>query len=123
MGTDPYEQYVKTSRDFSVRQDKAWCYKAFPSWTYMPWTYQWTIGYTTRRAVGLDHGYNGAFIDRDGIGADGSPTGRLDWINRFKLRFYVDHLADKRYLHLWDGGQMRGTRRRCTAMACARAGE
>ena len=29
---DPYEKYVKTSKDFQpVKQDKAWCYKAFPS--------------------------------------------------------------------------------------------
>ena len=73
----------------------------------MPWTYRWTIGYDD--AAGrwsVDHGYNGAFIDRDDIGTDGSPTGRLDWINKFKLRFYVDHLAAKRYLHLWDGNEM-----------------
>ncbi|HZK81105.1 MAG TPA: hypothetical protein VFC46_08565 [Humisphaera sp.] len=43
---DSYEQYVKTSKDFQpVRQDPAMLLKAFPSWTYMPWTYKWTIGY------------------------------------------------------------------------------
>ena len=106
---DPYEQYVKTSKDFrSVRQDKEWCYKAFPSWTYMPWTYQWTIGYDDASGDwSLAHGYNGAFIDRDEVAAENSPTGRIDWINKFKLRFYVDHLAAKRYLHIWDGNEMR----------------
>src|SRR5579859_3448272 len=100
---DPYEQYVKTSKDFQrVKQDKEWCLKAFPSWTYMPWTYQWNIGYDDDSGQwSVAHGYNGAFIDRDGIGAAGSPTGKIDWINKYNLRFYVDHLAAKRYLHLW----------------------
>jgi len=44
--SDPYEEYVRHSEDFrAVKQDKTWAYKAFPSWTYMPWTYQWNIGY------------------------------------------------------------------------------
>src|SRR5208283_4658538 len=44
---DPYESYVKNSKDFRrVKQDKAWLLKAYPSWLYMPWTHQWTIGYT-----------------------------------------------------------------------------
>ena len=44
---DPYEKYVQTSRDFRpVTQDKQWCSKAFPRWTYLPWTYKWTMGYT-----------------------------------------------------------------------------
>jgi hypothetical protein len=107
--TDPYEQYVKTSRDFQrVKQDKAWCYAAFPSWTYMPWTYQWTIGYDDASGRwSVDHGYNGAFIDRGRIETADSPTGRLDWINKFKLRFYMDHTASKGFLHLWDGDDMR----------------
>ncbi len=105
---DPYEAYVKSSKDFQpVKQDKAWCYKAFPSWTFMPWTFQWTIGYDDASGKwSIDHGYNGAFIDGGDIGAGSSPTGRLDWIDQHKLRFYVDHLASKRYLHLWDGGEM-----------------
>ena len=46
-GTDAYARYVHTSKDFQrVKQDKGWCEKAFPGWLYMPWTYQWTIGYT-----------------------------------------------------------------------------
>jgi hypothetical protein len=102
---DPYEHYVKTSKDFRpVRQDKDWLYAAFPSWTNMPWTYQWTIGYTEASGKwSLDHGYNGAFVDWGDVRANGSPTGRLDWINQFHLRFYMDHTAAKGYLHLWDG--------------------
>ena len=102
---DPYEEYVRTSKDFKpVKQDKDWCYKAYPSWVYMPWTYQWTIGYTDASGKwALDHGYNGAFIDWDRIGTASSKTEKIDWINDFKLRFYVDHTAAKRYLHLWDG--------------------
>jgi hypothetical protein len=106
---DPYERYVNNSDDFkAVKQEKAWCQKAFPSWTYMPWTYQWTPGYTDASGRwSLQHGYNGAFVDHGDIATADSPTGRLDWIDRFKLRFYVDHLADKHYLHLWDGGDLK----------------
>ncbi|HTH46710.1 MAG TPA: beta-galactosidase trimerization domain-containing protein [Candidatus Limnocylindria bacterium] len=105
---DPYETYVRTSEDFrSVKQDKAWAYQAFPSWIYMPWTAHWGIGYTEASGRwSVAHGYNGAFIDRDAIEAEGQKTGRLDWIDRFRLRFYVDHAADKGLLHLWDGNAM-----------------
>ncbi len=115
---DPYEQYVRTSEDFrAVKQDKTWALKAFPSWTFMPWTYQWHIGYTDDSGRwSVEHGYNGAFIDRDDIAAEGSKTGRLEWINKFGLRFYMDHTADKGLLHLWDGdnvkphlGELHGT--------------
>lgn len=107
-GIDPYEQYVKTSKDFRpVRQDKDWLYAAFPSWTYMPWTYQWTIGYTDASGKwSVDHGYNGAFVDWGDVRANGSKIGRLDWINQFHLRFYMDHTAAKHYLHLWDGNEL-----------------
>jgi hypothetical protein len=108
-GEDAYEKYVKNSVDFKpVKRDKAWCLKAFPSWTYMPWTYRWTIGYTEdsgRWAV--EHGYNGAFLDHGNVAAGSSPTGKIDWIDRFKLRFYVDHVAGKGDLHLWDGGKFK----------------
>ena len=105
---DPYEQYVKTSKDFRrVRQDKAWCYAAFPSWTYMPWTYRWTIGYTAASGKwSVAHGYNGAFIDHGDTSDGSSPRGKLDWIDEFHLRFYVDHTASKHYLHIWDGNAM-----------------
>lgn len=106
---DPYEEYVRTSEDFRrVKQEKDWAYHAFPSWTYMPWTYQWTIGFTEESGRwSLEHGYNGAFVDRGQIGAEGSETGRLDWINKFGLRFYMDHAAGKGDLHLWDGDQVK----------------
>ncbi len=106
---DPYERYVRTSKDFRpVARDKAWCIKAFPSWTIMPWTYQWTIGYTDASGRwSVEHGYNGAFIDRAAIETSSSKTGRLDWINRFGLRFYNDHTAGKGDLHLWDGDKVK----------------
>ncbi|HZO87652.1 MAG TPA: beta-galactosidase trimerization domain-containing protein [Chthonomonadaceae bacterium] len=102
--TDPYARYIRTSRDFRrVKQDKTWLDKAFPGWIYMPWTYQWTIGYTEASGKwSLAHGYNGAFLDGNG-GQPDSPEGKLAWINRFGLRFYLDHTARKGYLHLWDG--------------------
>ncbi len=106
---DPYEDYVRTSADFRpVKQDKAWAYKAFPSWTFMPWTYQWSIGFTDEAGRwSVANGYNGAFIDHGDIATEKSPTGRLDWINKFSLRFYVDHAAGKGLLHLWDGDKVK----------------
>ncbi|MFO0825875.1 MAG: hypothetical protein U0792_22610 [Gemmataceae bacterium] len=101
---DPYENYVKTSKDFkAVKQDAAWLRKAFPSWVYMPWTR------SGRSATPMSPGSGasptattGAFIDWDRIDANGSKTGRLDWITKHE-RFYVDHLAGKRELHMWTG--------------------
>lgn len=106
---DPYAHYVRTSDDFrAVKQDKAWAYQAFPSWTFMPWTANWTIGYTDAAGKwAVAHGYNGAFLDRDDASANGSPTGKRDWIDRFRLRFYVDHAAGKGDLHLWDGNKVK----------------
>ncbi len=106
---DAYESYIRASQDFRpVKQEREWALKAWPSWTYMPWTHQWGIGYND--AAGrwsLEHGYNGAFIDHDGIGTKDSPTGRLDWINQHGFRFYLDHAAGKGMLHLWDGGKVK----------------
>lgn len=103
---DPYAEYVRMSKDFKrVKQGKAWALKAWPSWTYMPWTYKWNIGYSEAAgAWAAEHGYNGAFLDHGQ-----TIVGRADklaWINKFRLRFYVDHTASKGYLHLWDGGGM-----------------
>ncbi len=104
VDSDAYTRYVRTSKDFQrVKQEKVWCDKAFPGWIYMPWTYQWTIGNTdVSGRWSRSHGYNGAFLDGNG-GAPDSPPGKLDWINRFQLHFYMDHTAAKGYLHLWDG--------------------
>ena len=101
---DAYARYVRTSRDFRrVKQDKAWLNKRFPPWVYTPWTYQWGIGYTDGSGKwSRDHGYNGAFLDGNS-GEPDVPKGKLDWINRFGLWFYLDHTAHKGYLHLWDG--------------------
>lgn len=106
---DPYANYVRTSEDFrAVKQGKAWAWQAFPNWTYMPWTYQWSMGYNDEAGRwSFAHGYNGAFIDHNGIAAEGSKTGRLDWINKFGLRFYMDHAAGKGLLHLWDGDKVK----------------
>lgn len=108
-GDDPYETYVKTSKDFqSVKQEKDWALRAFPSWTYMPWTYQWTIGYTADSGKwAVAHGYNGAFVDHGDISINGLPSGRRDWIDAHHLRFYNDHTAGKGDLHLWDGNDMK----------------
>ena len=103
---DVYARYVKTSKDFApVKQDKVWLQKAFPGWLYMPWTYQWSIGYTDESGKwSRSHGYNGAFLDGNG-GSPDTPAGKLKWIERNHLHFYLDHTAGKGDLHLWDGGK------------------
>ncbi len=94
---DPYEHYVKTSKDFQrVKQDKAWALKAFPSWNFMPWYAQWPLGFDDAAAhFQLANGMNGSWTNRGG-------SGRLDWINKYHLRFYVGHTAGKGDLHQWD---------------------
>ena len=106
--TDAYSRYVRSSRDFKrVRQDREWLDKAYPGWIYMPWTYQWNIGYTdTSGRWSQTHGYNGAFLDGN-AGEPDSPKGKLDWINRFGLHFYMDHATRKGSLHLWDGDKQK----------------
>ncbi len=102
---DAYESYVKSSQDFKpVKQDKDWCSRPTRAGRTCPGRTSGRSATTTPRASGASsNGYNGAFIDRDDVGGRDSKTGRLDWINKFGLRFYVDHLAGKRYLHMWDG--------------------
>ena len=94
---DVYEEYVKHSRDFKpVRMAPAVMDKAFPSWTYMPWYYQWHIGFDDAAAEFCrETGINGGFID-------GWDNQHLAWLDQHKLRFYVDHVAGKGDLHLWD---------------------
>jgi len=96
--SDPYETYIKTSKDFKeVKQDQAMLWKAWPSWTLMPWYFQWSIGYDDAAAKFCkDTGINGAFVDR-------GHTEHMAWFDENKLRFYMDHTAGKGDLHLWDG--------------------
>ena len=95
--TEPYEDYIRNTRDFKpVRLPSAVIQKAFPSWTYMPWYYQWTIGFDDAAAAFCrETGINGGFID-------GWRTEQLAWLDQHKLRFYVDHVAGKGDLHIWD---------------------
>lgn len=95
--SDPYENYLRTSKDFQrVKQDKNWALKAWPSWLYIPWYYQWTIGHNK---AGADFcrkfSYNGAFINR-------GDTKNLPWIEANQLRFYMDHTAGKGILYLYN---------------------
>ena len=94
---DVYEEYVKNSQDFKpVRMAPDVTRKAFPGWTYMPWYYQWDIGFDDAAgAFCAETGINGGFTDR-------GDTGHLAWMEKYKLRFYVDHVAGKGDLHQWD---------------------
>lgn len=106
--TDAYTHYLRASKDFkAVKQDKVWLDKAFPGWLSMPWTANWTIGYDDAAGQwSRATGYNGAFLDGNG-GEPDSPSGKLAWINKYQLHFYLDHTAGKGNLHLWDGGKQK----------------
>ncbi|MBX3742515.1 MAG: beta-galactosidase trimerization domain-containing protein [Akkermansiaceae bacterium] len=106
---DHYETYVRTSEDFrSVKQDKECALKAWPSWTYMPWTYQWHIGYDDASGEwSRAHGYSGTLVDQGHLLSESTKKERLDWISKHDLRFYLDHAAGKGILHLWDGDKVK----------------
>lgn len=93
--SDNYENYVKTSKDFkSVNQDKELLYKAWPTWIYMPWRYKWTIGYGDEaEKFCKENGYNGAFLDW-------GNNEQLEWFNKNKFYFYMDHSAGKGDLYI-----------------------
>ena len=97
---DNYENYVKTSKDFkAVKQDKEMLYKAWPTWIYMPWRYQWSIGYGEEAdKFNKDFGYNGAFTDR-------GDASQLAWFNKNNLYFYMDHSAGKGDLYIQNSNQ------------------
>ena len=106
--SDPYEKYVKTSKDFRpVKQDKAWCYKAFPVDLHaLDVSVDHRLHRRLRPVVARARLQRRVHRPRRHELGD-SKTGRLDWINKFKLRFYMDHTAGKGDLHLWDGGEMK----------------
>lgn len=94
VAADPYLDYVRNAPEFKpVKQDPSVLIGRWNTWLYMPWRAQWTIG------TGKDggefcraYGINGGFTDHGG--------GPLDWLERWHLRFYNDHTADKGYLYL-----------------------
>ena len=97
---DPYEHYVKTSKDFKrVKQDAEWLFKAWPGWIYMPWCAHWDIGFNAAGAkFALENGYNGAVVL-------GKEAAHLDWINENKLRFYRENTAAKGFLYIKDSNK------------------
>ena len=63
------------------------------TWLYMPWRHRWSVG--TGDEGGRfckQHGINGGFLDYG--------RGPLAWLERWNLRFYVDHVAGKGTLFL-----------------------
>ena len=91
---DPYLAYVRSAPEFQrVRQDPEMLTARWDTWLYMPWRYQWHVG--TGEKGGRfcqDYGFNGGFTDHG--------RGPLEWLERYKLRFYNDHTAGKGYLYL-----------------------
>ena len=100
---DPYLAYVKAAPEFRrVRQDPKMMIGRWDTWIYMPWRYKWSIG--TGDAGGRfcqQYGFNGGFTDHG--------SGPIEWLDKWRLRFYNDHTAGKGYLYLhrtdWKGAQ------------------
>ena len=91
---DPYLRYVREAPEFqSVPQDAKLLSSRWNTWIYMPWRYQWGIG--TEEAGGQfcqQTGINGGFADHG--------EGPLAWMEKWHLRFYNDHTANKGFLYL-----------------------
>ena len=88
---DAYARYVATAPEFrTVRTVKP---ANWDTWIYMPWRHRWTVG--TGDEGGrfcAEHGINGGFLDYG--------RGPLAWLEKWRLRFYVDHVAGKGTLFL-----------------------
>lgn len=93
-GDDPYLRYVREAPEFRpVAQDPAVMIGRWDTWIYMPWRHQWTIGTDDEGGrFCRDYGINGGFTDHG--------EGPLDWLQKWRLRFYNDHTAGKGYLYL-----------------------
>ena len=95
---DAYYTYVKNAPEFQpVKQDPGAWTNRWNTWVYMPWRFKWTIG--TGNEGGQfcqDYGFNGGFTDH-------GNTRDLPWLDKWNLRFYNDHTAEKGYLHLGAG--------------------
>jgi len=92
--SDPYLKYVREAPEFQpVRLDPKVLLGRWDTWLYMPWRFQWSIG--TGDAGGefcRSFGINGGFTDHG--------EGPLDWLEKWRLRFYNDHTAGKGDLYL-----------------------
>jgi len=91
---DPFLAYVRSAPEFkSVKQDPKMLTARWDTWLYMPWRFKWHIG--TGDEGGRfchEYGFNGGFTDHG--------RGPLEWLDKWKLRFYNDHTAAKGYLYL-----------------------
>ena len=88
---DPYERYVKTAPEFE-RSPRVTA-ERWKTWLYMPWRHRWSVG--TGDEGGRfcrEMGINGGFLDYG--------DGPLEWLEKWKLPFYVDHVAGKGTLFL-----------------------
>ncbi len=93
-GADPYLAYVRQAPEFQpVRQDPKLMIGRWDTWIYMPWRYQWSIGTGDKGGEFCrEFGINGGFTDHG--------EGPLQWLDKWRLRFYNDHTAAKGYLYL-----------------------
>lgn len=93
-GEDPYLTYVRSAPEFQrVNQAPKLLVGRWDTWVYMPWRYQWSIGEGDEGGrFCQEYGINGGFTDHG--------SGPLDWLQKYKLRFYNDHTAAKGFLYL-----------------------
>ena len=93
---DAYVRYIRNEPEFQpVRGVRA---KRWKGWVYMPWRWRWSVG--TGDAGGrfsVEQGINGGFVDHG--------KGPVAWLEKFKLQFYVDHVAGKGTLFLRDANK------------------
>jgi hypothetical protein len=95
---DPYLAYLKSAPEFKpVKQDPAGWVSRWDTWIYMPWRFKWGVGTGDEGGQFCkDYGFNGGFTDH----GDASV---LPWLDKWNLKFYDDHTADKGWLHLGTG--------------------
>jgi len=107
---DAYLTYVKTAPEFKrIEQSPEMMIGRWDTWIYMPWRYKWHIGTGDEGGQFCrDYGFNGGFIDHG--------SGPLDWLNKWKLRFYMDHTAAKGYLYLHRKKDFKGDMRNARAI-------
>lgn len=91
---DAYLAFLKDAPEFQpVAQEPEVLLGRWDTWIYMPWRYQWSIGIEDKGGEFCrDYGFNGGFVDHG--------NGPLEWLEKWRLKFYNDHTAAKGYLHL-----------------------
>ena len=87
---DAYEEYINAAPEFRSVADVP---GLWDTWIYMPWRYKWAVGTGDEGGRFCQkYGINGGFTDHG--------KGPLEWLEKYRLRFYNDHTAGKGILYL-----------------------